>query len=455
MRITLLATLVFAVAFTVGSMLLVNAVHDSLEDGVRADNRLFLSTVADQVAAGAPVTDVLVPNIAAGYQIIDRRGAVVGGSAGLVGEGPLAVVGGQFAGSALPVATAADRAQILGIRQVDTPGGAKFTVAVASPLDGVRRSVDAVVRYLKFGIPLLILLVGGLVWLVVRRALRPVEAIREEVEAISHGTLHRRVPVSSAGDEVAKLAGTMNDMLDRLEGSAERQRAFVSDVSHELRSPLAASRTMLEVTGSGDADVDWDALRADLLDENRRMAGLVDGLLELARARQRVARSARVWSRSPTWWPTKHRGAARSRSTSARCPMRWSTVTPTSWLGHCGTCSTTPSGTRRREWKSRWKRWRTRCTSSWTTTARGFRRPIVSACSSGSPGSKRAGAARTADQGSASPSSPPSPRATVAPCARDSGPLGGARLTIALPRATSEPGKRLRNGTPALQIATN
>ncbi len=108
-RITLLATLVFAVAFTVGSMLLVNAVHNSLEDGVRADNRLFLSTVADQVAAGAPVTDVLVPNIAAGYQIIDRRGAVVGGSAGLVGEGPLAVVGGQFAGSALPVATAADR----------------------------------------------------------------------------------------------------------------------------------------------------------------------------------------------------------------------------------------------------------------------------------------------------------------------------------------------------------
>ena len=293
-RITLLATLVFAVAFTVGSMLLVNAVHDSLEDGVRADNRLFLSTVADQVAAGAPVTDVLVPNIAAGYQIIDRRGAVVGGSAGLVGEGPLAVVGGQFAGSALPVATAADRAQILGIRQVDTPGGAKFTVAVASPLDGVRRSVDAVVRYLKFGIPLLILLVGGLVWLVVRRALRPVEAIREEVEAISHGTLHRRVPVSSAGDEVAKLAGTMNDMLDRLEGSAERQRAFVSDASHELRSPLAASRTMLEVTGSGDADVDWDALRADLLDENRRMAGLVDGLLELARADNASPGSARV-----------------------------------------------------------------------------------------------------------------------------------------------------------------
>jgi signal transduction histidine kinase len=76
----------------------------------------------------------------------------------------------------------------------------------------------------------------------------------------------------------------MNDMLDRLEGAASRQRVFVSDASHELRSPLAASRTLLEVSQPDARALDWVSLRAQLLAENRRMEELVDGLLELARA---------------------------------------------------------------------------------------------------------------------------------------------------------------------------
>jgi signal transduction histidine kinase len=154
---------------------------------------------------------------------------------------------------------------------------------VASPLDGVRRAVDTVERYLVLGIVVLVGLVGAAVWLIVRRALRPVEQMREEVEEITHGTLHRRVPVPATHDEIARLAGTMNEMLDRLEGAATRQREFVSDASHELRSPLTAMRTALEVTRHGDRPVDWDAVRADLLDGNHRMEALVDGLLELAR----------------------------------------------------------------------------------------------------------------------------------------------------------------------------
>jgi signal transduction histidine kinase len=148
----------------------------------------------------------------------------------------------------------------------------------------VRRAVDTVERYLMLGIVVLVGLVGAAVWLIVRRALRPVEEMRSEVEEITHGTLHRRVPVPATHDEIARLAGTMNEMLDRLEGAATRQREFVSDASHELRSPLTAMRTVLEVTRHGDAPVDWDAVRADLLDGNHRMEALVDGLLELARA---------------------------------------------------------------------------------------------------------------------------------------------------------------------------
>ena len=155
---------------------------------------------------------------------------------------------------------------------------------MASPLEGVQRSVDTVVDVLRVGVPLLTLLVGVLVWLLVRRALRPVEELRHEVDDITHGTLHRRVRVPDANDEVGRLAGTMNDMLGRLERASTQQREFVSDASHELRSPIATMRTTLEVAPGDPTDVDWVGLRADLLAENRRMEELVTALLELARA---------------------------------------------------------------------------------------------------------------------------------------------------------------------------
>jgi signal transduction histidine kinase len=282
-RITFLATLVFAVAFTVGAILLVRAVRGSLEDRVRDDNRVVLQALADQVEAGASANDVIVPNIAATYQIVGPNGSVVAGD-GAIGGRIVTFDAPVGAGEAAFMPAHGTQSQIVGIKSVDAPSGEPFTIAVASPLESVRRSVDTVVRYLEIGIPILVLLVGGLVWLLVRRALRPVEAIREEVEEITHGTLHRRVPVPHAHDEIAALAGTMNHMLDRLEDSAARQREFVSDASHELRSPIAASRTLLEVSGSVPETIDWDALRAELLAENHRMEGLVDGLLELARA---------------------------------------------------------------------------------------------------------------------------------------------------------------------------
>src|SRR5438045_107620 len=158
-RITVLATLVFAIAFTAAAFLLVNSVRGSLEDAVRADNKMFLSTVASQVAAGAPAHDVLAPNSSAGFQIIDD-GVVVGGSGGLAYQPPIVGLSTEKSVSAGAVALPGPgQDAIVGIQSVDTPAGKKFTVAVASPLDGVRRSVDTVVRDLKIGVPVLILVV--------------------------------------------------------------------------------------------------------------------------------------------------------------------------------------------------------------------------------------------------------------------------------------------------------
>jgi signal transduction histidine kinase len=89
--------------------------------------------------------------------------------------------------------------------------------------------------------------------------------------------------VPGGRDEVRRLAETMNEMLDRLEAASARQREFVSDASHELRSPVATMRTDLEVALRDPEHANWPELATRLLAENERLGTLVDDLLELAR----------------------------------------------------------------------------------------------------------------------------------------------------------------------------
>jgi len=282
-RITTIAMVAFALAFTAAAFALVGAVRTSMEDALRADNDVMLARIRGQLEAGERVTNLLVGSgEGVSWQIVGDGEQVLAGSSGLAAapQGVMAPAGG---GVAVRSIAKGAPGQLVDTAEVST-GAGKVTVAVASPLDDVRRSVDAIVHWLRIGVPVLTLLIGALVWVLVRRALRPVETIRHEVEEISHGTLHRRVPVPESHDEVARLAGTMNDMLDRLEGASDRQREFVSDASHELRSPLTTMRATLEVAPDALTDPDWEAMRTDLLAENRRMEVLVAALLELARS---------------------------------------------------------------------------------------------------------------------------------------------------------------------------
>jgi signal transduction histidine kinase len=107
--------------------------------------------------------------------------------------------------------------------------------------------------------------------------------MRAEVEEISHTTMHRRVHEPGTDDEVDRLAVTMNEMLDRLESASERQRRFVSDASHELKTPLATIRTSVEVALRNPDTADWPATAQQVLDADRSMADLVANLLDLAR----------------------------------------------------------------------------------------------------------------------------------------------------------------------------
>jgi signal transduction histidine kinase len=157
------------------------------------------------------------------------------------------------------------------------------TIWVAAPMDDVRDSTRALVRSLLLAVPAGVAVLAALVWWAVGRTLRPVEAIRAQVERVSAHQLGRRVPEPATSDEIARLAHTMNAMLDRLEASAERQRRLVADASHELRSPLARIRTQLEVDRAHPASADPAATQASVLAETDRLQRLVDDLLLLAR----------------------------------------------------------------------------------------------------------------------------------------------------------------------------
>jgi signal transduction histidine kinase len=156
-------------------------------------------------------------------------------------------------------------------------------VYVATGLDSVEHHVAVLNRLVFLGLPPLLGLVALSAWLAVGRALRPVEVIRGELADISARHLDRRVPESGAGDEVDRLAKTMNAMLDRLEASAERQRRFVSDTSEELVAPLATTRDRIEAGLVAVPEGGWPAAGADLLRQHRRMERLVRDLLYLAR----------------------------------------------------------------------------------------------------------------------------------------------------------------------------
>jgi signal transduction histidine kinase len=292
-RLTLTATAVVAVTLAASGVLLLLAVRHSVLHSLDDSARQQAKDVAALAQSGRLPDPVPVGAGTAGVQIVDGQGRVVAVSAGADRLTALLVPSGVRAarsGRVLVIDGARlgtpDALRVVGYPVPPGNGrAAGQTVLVAVSEAEATGSVRALAIASAVGGPVLLAAFAAVCWLLVGRSLQPVSRLRRGAEEIAAAGSadDRRLPVPPAQDEVRRLAETLNGMLDRLEGSATAQRAFVADAAHELRSPLTAIRTQLEVALRHPDSAPWDETAAGVLADTDRLARLVDDLLLLAR----------------------------------------------------------------------------------------------------------------------------------------------------------------------------
>ncbi|QKJ18621.1 sensor histidine kinase [Microbacterium hominis] len=280
LRITAVAGLAVALALVVGAVLFWLILRESLLDQMTSATRQDAAAFAEQVDETGieSLPDLDDDRL---WQVIDRdRGTVIDASD--VAE-DLPALADRDAGVAGLVDIAGEGVYVLA---ADRDGDAVVVAGRATA--EVDATLAAVAALLAVAVPVVVMIVGVTVWLVVGRSLAPVERLRREVDAVGDGDLSRRVHDPGTRDEIGRLAHTMNDMLARLEIAQQTQRRFISDASHELKSPLAVLRQYAEVARDHPAKVSPGLLTETVLSEGERLERLVQGMLVLARADERA-----------------------------------------------------------------------------------------------------------------------------------------------------------------------
>ncbi len=270
-RITAAAVAVVAVAFGIGAVAMTWTLEQQLRASVAEQLSDELTALAEGVDAGTIQTAALV---ARDDDVLVALRAPAGvtvnaSDAALLPTPPTSAPTEARVGDEHFVVVAAETTQ--------------GTIVVARSLQEADDAVRTAAVLLAVAVPLALVLIGTVVWIVVGRALAPVDRIRARVDAIDATALDRRVPTTGSGDEVDRLAATMNRMLGRVDDGVRARQRFVSDASHELRSPLATMRQFAELS-KAHPDATMPGELADVvLGEGERMHGIVEGLLLLAR----------------------------------------------------------------------------------------------------------------------------------------------------------------------------
>jgi signal transduction histidine kinase len=276
LRIVAAAVAVVAVALGVGAATLVSTLERMLQASVAAQLADELDALAQGVDAGTIQTAALV------QRDDDVLVALRAPSGVVVNAEPAAML--PVPEDREPLTATVDGERYVVVAAVAEAG----TIVVARSLTPVDDAVRSAAVLLAVAVPLAVILVATVVWIVVDRALGQVDRIRAQVDDIDAAGLDRRVETTGRGDELDRLAATMNRMLDRVEADATSRRRFVSDASHELRSPLASMRQFAELSRSHPDALARDELAHVVLQEGERMHGIVEALLLLARLDERA-----------------------------------------------------------------------------------------------------------------------------------------------------------------------
>ncbi len=290
-RTTVSATIVVALALLAASVALVVLQRQQLINGLTDVAKQQADIIASAIKeGGVDEVNIAALNASVGdaalLQILDAGGTVLMTTdkdhAGhpITTRTPAAGDSVEYTVDSLP-----DDSQpfVIVVSAVQTPDGV-VRVVTAESLESVQDATKVLVTLLSIGAPLVLAVVAATTHAVVGRALAPVEAIRRRVAAVSAADQDARVPVPDSGDEIARLASTMNSMLSRLQASAAAQHRFVADASHELRTPLATIRTTTELSALHPEAMDRERASGLVLAETHRLERLVSDLLLLARS---------------------------------------------------------------------------------------------------------------------------------------------------------------------------
>jgi signal transduction histidine kinase len=273
-------------ALVLGGLLLYAAMAASLDGTIDAAARASASSVAALVDAGQ-LPDPVPQSGALVVQVLDSAGRVLSGTVTADRLTPLVRQDERARlADGLTVTVPGNRAALAGDLRVAAvgagPASRRVLVVAAVPTSDLVTAREALRRLMFVFFPVFLAGLALIAWRVIGAALRPVEDLRRGAERIGEGSSDtERLAVPATHDEVSALAMTLNGMLDRLAVARAKQRAFVADAAHELRSPLASMRTQLDVAAHlGDGR----DLPTELLPEVERLCALIEDLLVLARA---------------------------------------------------------------------------------------------------------------------------------------------------------------------------
>jgi signal transduction histidine kinase len=282
------AALVVTLALGVGAVAMLLSLDRALVQVQRDEAELVADRVGDVLLAGAPPAQAVgeTRSVASLVQVLDRSGAVLAASVLLDGLPPLTDArpgpGESVTVDVRDVAVGGTQERVVVTALGVGTAHGDLVVVVGETLGSVQRTADAAAEVLTIGILVLAVVATLTTYVASGRALRPVEAMRRQVEVITDRDLDQRIPVPPTRDEVGRLAVTLNAMLARLRAAQTAQRQFVADASHELRSPLSTIVAGLELV-SGRTERDASRITA-MREDADRVSRLVEDLLLLARA---------------------------------------------------------------------------------------------------------------------------------------------------------------------------